>query len=149
MRVNIERETLTPIDIDKAEKAYNATFIGDFCVKNKDGSWANTPVAVFYQENPPELSKEGRPCSNYFGLYYSTQQKCLMICDAQSAFSGKIVGFIDTDGYFKHSRFRHDYRTSLDGKIFVDGGSDYIRTNCNTLIECFINKDHLEIKEKE
>lgn len=149
MRVNIERETLTPIDIDKAEKVYNATFIGDFCVKNKDGSWANTPVAVFYQKNPPALSKEGRPCSNYFGFYYSSQQKCLMITDAKSAFSEEIVGFIDTDGFFKYSKYRHHYCVDANGHG-VDGGRDYTRViGSPNLVRVYINKDHLEIKEKE
>lgn len=156
MKANIERKTQVPIYIDQVEKKYKSTFIGDFSIKNPDGQWAGSPVAVFYQPNPPELSPEGRPCSNYFGLYVDPILDRLMICDATTATEADIVGVIDKDGFFRYSSYTHDFvEVELaDGtKGFLDGGNDYLRTSFaepkekSSKIFHFakIKDDHLEI----
>lgn len=149
MKYNIiqERVSYWGLDIDKVEEVYNAKHVGDFCTKRLDGKHYNDiPVTVFYQPNPPELSPEGRPCSNYFGLYY--QQKSLMICDAISAFDEPIVGSVAQNGDVIFSSYRHDYKHSPDGTAMIDGGfSGYYRTNGCPTVGLKVVKDKLVVTE--
>lgn len=111
-----------PIKIDVIEEHYNAKFVGDFCVKTKGGGWSEIPVAVFYQPNP-DFSKGH---THYFGIFCDPQNK-LMITDASSAFDEPIEGIIADNGEVIFSRYRHDYRSSMDRSVTIDGGRDYLR----------------------
>ena len=133
--------------IKAIEDHYKASFVGDFCIKAKGGGWVNMPVAIFYQENPPELSSQGRKCSNYFGMYYAAGGD-LMICDGSSAFAEPIAGVVADNGEVIYSRWRHDYRGSSDGYAIVDGGRDYLKTNrANKTVQLVIDRDKLVILE--
>lgn len=148
MKANIERVSgvLSLKGIGIAEDRYKATYIGDFDLKDVNMDFT-FPVAVFYQENPPEKSPEGNPCSNYLGLFYPFDNK-MYVCDAKEILSKEIRGFIDTDGYFKYSHHRHHCQMSNDGAFGVDGGFSYTRTLGKVeLLKAKVNKDHLEIKE--
>ena len=70
------------IDIKKIENKYNATYIGDFQLKNRQGEWIDIPSAVFYQENPPN------GYSNYFGIFTESKmgELKIYIVNASSAF---------------------------------------------------------------
>ncbi len=100
-------------------------------------------MSVFYQANPPELSPRGRPCSNYFGIYWHEKQ--LMICNAESAFSEGLIGGVAKNGDVIISRFRHDYVVSEDGTSMMDGGRDYIRSNGCRTVRIGIDKSKLII----
>lgn len=131
------------------EDHFNAHFIGDFCLKNKDGSWANLPFAVFYQPNPPA----DRPdCTKYFAMYWKGTD--LMITDGSSAFSEPIAGITAKNGEIIYSRYRWDYRQSEDGSVWIDGGRDYIRSGLNTdclssIVQLVIKEDRLVVKGME
>lgn len=144
LTIKRESEVLdTEEKIKLIEDEYGVKFIGDFCVKNTLGGWANIPVAVFYQESPKtELGH-----SHYMGLYWKSLTGDLMITNAESAFSVPISGFIDDDGYFTYSSHRWHYASGIqDGKpVAVDGARDYIRVVGDPkLLRARINKDHLE-----
>lgn len=142
LKIPNPKKTYWGFNVKIVEKSHKAKFVGDFCVKTQ-GGWSEEPAAVFYQPNPPELSPEGRPCSNYFGLYF--QQGSLMICDAQSAFSEGIIGSVADNGEVVISRFRHDYQVSKDGSAVIDGARDYIKTNGCQTVKLKIDKHKLVV----
>lgn len=108
------------IDIKKAEKAKNATYMGDFSVKTKNG-WSRQSIAIFYQENPAEGH------THYFGLYKDNLTGQLMITAGDSAFSEPITGIASSDGEVVYSRSGHDFRSLSNGEGCIDGGREYFR----------------------
>ena len=112
-------QSYQPIKIEIIEKKYNAKYVGDFCIMTKHG-WSESPVAIFWQEKPPV---EGY--SHYFGIF--VQEDTIYITSGESAFSKPIVGIVADDGEVVYSRYRHDFRSSKDGSVFIDGGRDYTK----------------------
>lgn len=104
------------------EVKYNATYISDLCLKTRDGNWAESPAAIFYQPTPPQPGY-----SHYFGVFLKGNQA--YITSGDSAVSEPISAIVADNGEILFSRFRHDFRQSTDGSVFIDGGRDY--TKCN------------------
>ena len=113
--------------ITDIEKKYNAKYVGEFCLKTRDGQWANEAASIFYQKTPPVAGY-----SHYFALIKRDGQ--IYITSGQSAVDGTIWGIKAKDGEIIYSRFRHDYRVSKDGSVFIDGGRDYTKSSLNELI---------------
>ena len=103
----------------------------------------NTPMAVFWNEDPANIPAGG---SAWFGLYYRPEYPdpeapmTLVIVNAISATQHPIIGVVADNGDIIYSRYRHDYRGSPDGSVWVDGGRDYLRYGGGRTVE-------LEIKE--
>lgn len=136
--------SVTGINVEAAERIYNCKFIGDFCLKGKDGEWVdNQPVACFYVANPAKAEY-----SHYLGLFIHADN--VYVTNAKSAFyNGRrkeiITGVKAANGQIIHSRYRHDYRVSDDESVFIDGGNAYTRTNApNRLVNLKIQKDRLK-----
>lgn len=127
-------ETQTGLNIEACEKHYSAKFLGDFCIKNKDGNWANEPVAVFYQSKPPNPEY-----SNFLGLFQ--RNGLVYITDAQSAFDEPISVIKSNDGEIIYSSYRHDFKRSKDGSVFIDGGRDYTKCSNPTRLGTMIVKN--------
>jgi len=109
------------VKVKPVEEKYNATFVGDFCVRNKrDGSYHTSTAAVFWQETPPVAGY-----SNYFAII--EQGGALYITDGSTAVDKPIGAVVAQNGDIVYSRHRHDYRTSPDGSVTIDGGRDYMR----------------------
>ncbi len=108
-------------DIAKVEDKYKAKWVGQFPLKTRDDGWSESPADVYYQTEPPI-----KGYSNYFGLLY--QQGSLYIVDASIISIKKFVAIAADDGEIIYSRYRHDYRTSSDKSVFIDGGFDYTRS---------------------
>ena len=139
-----DRVSCQPINIQQVEETKESIFVGDFCLKTKEG-WSETPVAIFYNPNPPDPS-----FSNYFGLFVDWKDQ-LMITDGQSAFSKPIIGIVADNGEVIFSRYRHDYVISSDGSVFIDGGRDYTKSslvNEDKFVKLIIDKDKLVIQNK-
>lgn len=134
-----------PINIAKVEEKYGATYVGDFCIKTKTGSWSEEPLAIFYQPNP-DVSKGHK---SYFGLFVRGNN--LFIADGTSAFSQPIVGIVAPDGEVLYSRYCHDYREK--GGVMIDGGRDYVRRSVvGRLVHVIVDGPNLlvaEIPEEE
>lgn len=115
--------------IHKIEKKYNASWVGQLPLKTKDGSWSVDNCGdVYYQENPPN------GYSNYFALIM--QYGTLYITSGLSGVEGIINGIIADNGEIIYSRYRHDYRESEDGSVFIDGGRDYVKfSSSNKLVQ--------------
>lgn len=146
-----------PIDVAQIEKKYSSTYIGDFCLKTRDG-WSDTTAAIFY--NPAPDVSLGH--SHYFGIfvkyppfggYVAGGDGELYITKGDSAFSEPINGIIADDGEVIYSRYRHDFKTSTDGSVSIDGGRDYVRClgtsilNFNRTCLLTIDKDKLVIMD--
>ena len=114
-------------NIPEVEKKKNATYVGEFCLKNTSGGWADEAASVFYQETPPQ---EG--FSNYFALFQ--RNGTVYITSGQSAIEPVIMAVQADDGEIIYSRFHHDYRSSKDGSVFVDGGRDYFRVGGTNIV---------------
>lgn len=135
-----------PVDITKVEETYNAKYVGNFCLKTVGGGWSESPVAIFYQENPPEIAKG----SHYFGLF--EREGRLFITNGSSAFAEPIQAVISDDEEILFSRYRWDFRTSKDKSVSVDGGRDYFKVLFDKkpprTVDLVIDKDKLVIQEK-
>ena len=108
--------------INKIEDVMGVKYMGYWDIKDKNGSWCNAPLDIFYQPNPD--IKAGH--SNYFAMYVQNGRS--FIADGSSAFSEPMDGIIDDDDRILISRYRHDY-VSGAGNNFIDGGRNYMRTN--------------------
>lgn len=120
MNIKLNDGLFTADDIKKLEEKYNARYVCDTALRQGD-EWADKAVAIFYQEEPHPHG------SQYFGIF--RQQGEFYICNAISAVGVPMAAVVADDGEVVFSRFHHDYRTSTDGSVFIDGGREYIRTN--------------------
>lgn len=99
------------------ENKYSASFVGQF-TNNSDRL-----VDVYYQKVKPFTEY-----SHYFAI-------CMYSGSSVYIMSGKfiedvtITGIVAADKEIIYSRHRHDYRTSTDGSVWIDGGFSYTRTN--------------------
>lgn len=107
--------------IKKIEETYGGKYVGYFCILQPSGNWSQMPIDVFYQPNP-DLSKGH---SHYFGVFMQNGKVC--ITNAISVTEQNILGIVAQDGEVVVSRYRHDFRRSRDGSVFIDGGRDYTR----------------------
>ena len=108
-------------DHSAVEKKYNAKYVGHFAL-NQGSGWTEIPAAVYYQETPPN------GYSKYMGLVVYPSG-AVYITGAQSAADVVMVGIVADNGDVIYSRFRHDYRTSADDSVTIDGGRDYTKTS--------------------
>jgi outer membrane protein assembly factor BamB len=127
VNVNSGRST-AQFKIAAVEEKYNAKFVGQLALKTYHGGWSEDSCGdVYYQETPPV---EGY--SNYFALI--VRDGTVYITSGASAVDGIITGIVANDGEIIYSRYRHDFRTSTDGSVYIDGGRDY--TKCNMISRC-------------
>tara|TARA_R110000868_G_C10515850_1_gene732604 strand:- start:8 stop:487 length:480 start_codon:yes stop_codon:yes gene_type:complete len=128
------------VKIETVEKKYNAKYVGQLCLKTKDGSWAESPAEIFWQPTPPA------GYSNYLGLII--QGGTLYITSGAAAVEPVISGAIAADGEIIYSRYRHDYRTSKDGTIWIDGGRDYTRGGIGQYIQLkIVNGEWFQLED--
>lgn len=145
--INIEPELFLPKGIEHIEHKYSAKYVCETCIgypANKPGmwNWINWPVAVFYHRNVSLVPEGG---SQYLGLYCRRRipEEPLIpyVCNAISTTFEPFTGIMADDGEVIYSHYRHDYRYSKDGSVWIDGGRDYVRYDGkSTLVE-------LQIKE--
>lgn len=121
------------LDIKRAEKAYNAKFLGAWALRDADGMWSDEPVDVFYAFNPD--TEKGH--THYFGLFERFGE--LFITGADSAFEEPITGIDNEDGTVTVSRTCHDFVYGKDGAI--DGGRDYLKIVGSPKLVRVIQKD--------
>ena len=86
-------------------------------------------MAVFWNRDPANIPEGG---SAYFGMFHRYEppdfkKGTLMITNAISAAETEITGIVAQNGDVIYSRYRHDYRGSPDGSVWIDGGRDYVR----------------------
>ena len=81
-------------------------------------------IEVFYSEHcHPESG------SRYFGLYKARRTGELMITNGAFIEDQTIDAIVAEDGEIIFSRYRHDFRRSTDGTVFIDGGRSYTKSS--------------------
>jgi len=110
----------TPAGIQRIEQQYDAKYMGYWCAIGANGGWMETPLDVFYVQNPD--TSKGH--SNYFGMFTRNDQ--VYITNALSCFSEPMTGIVE-NGVVYVSRYRHDYVVTPTG-VSIDGGRDYVKT---------------------
>lgn len=112
----------TDEQLDKIEKLKNAKFV---CETSHEGKH----IAVFYGDVAHPVSG-----SRYFGLYYSysATDKTLLITDGAFIEKQTIDGIRADNDDVIYSTYRHDFVTSPDGSVSIDGGRDYTKVMCKT-----------------
>lgn len=125
LEVSHDLTQFPPIKFSEVELKYNAKFTALLPLKNPvTNAWYDAPVAIFYQDTPPVPGY-----SNYFGVFVRNGQA--YITSGASGVDGVISGIKSADGEIIYSACRHDYRTSADGTVWIDGGRDYTRSSGN------------------
>lgn len=81
-------------------------------------------IEVFYAEDYHPVSG-----SRYFGLYKAGRTGELMITDGDFIEDQTIDAIVAEDGEIIFSRYRHDFRRSTDGTVFIDGGRAYTKSS--------------------
>ena len=153
MNVLTECERFSPEQLAKIEAHYESTYVCESCVKNRDGSWANQSVSIFYQADLAKVPEGG---SQWFGLFFRQElpdenaPTQLFVVNAISAVENDIVGVVADNGDVIYSKYRHDYRHSPDGSVWIDGGRDYTRHGGRGMfVTLRIIEDKLTIVEDE
>lgn len=109
---------LTEIDIPAAEARFNAKFVMESPLR-QSGGWRDEPSLIFWSET---AHPQG---SNYFALSRTANGYC--ISNAIDAVSETIAAVRADNGDVIFSSCRHDFQTSEDGSVSIDGGRDYTR----------------------
>jgi len=127
MKLLTESELFSAEGIFKIREHYNASYILETCLRGKGDRWTELPFAVFYHRDETNVPEGG---SRYFGLRFHREiympQSELLITNAISACE-PFSAIIADNGDMIYSHNRHDYRTSPDGSVWIDGGRDYLR----------------------
>lgn len=155
MNVITTSERFSAEELVKIEAHYEAKYVCETCLRGKGGGWTNQAVSVFYQPDPSKVPEGG---SQWFGLFLldrfsldpdAPQQLCIV--NAISAVEEDIQGVVAANGDVIYSQYRHDYRHSEDGTVWIDGGRDYTRSGVTPVGPGFVTlrivKDELVIVE--
>jgi hypothetical protein len=110
-----EPALFTPEQIQEIEKIKSAKYV---CTTEKD----DICIEIFYGDTPHPDSG-----SRYFGLYKGGWNRELYITDGSFVEDQLISAVIADNGDIVYSRYRHDYRSSPDGSVWIDGGRAYTR----------------------
>lgn len=129
------------LNIEAVEEMKKAKYVGEFCLKAKDGGYANFPVAVFYQED------KHPGASNYFGLFICPFSNALTITDAIAATEETYAGVMNDNGEVLYSAFRHDYQKH--GDLMCDGGRDYLKSSLHPIVQFRIRDGELVLHTEE
>lgn len=132
-----ENNLLLPIDFRVIEEKMDATFVGEFCLRDENGQWANFPAQIYFVEKPTK-----KEYSNYFAIYMRNGK--VYVTDGISATQGSFYGLLYKDELL-YSAYRQDYKSSADGKVFIDGGRDYNRVGISDEAKPFVSNVELQI----
>lgn len=113
--IRIEPNLFTKEQVTKIENLKNAKYV---CATEFKG----LPVEVFYGAEAHPISG-----SRYFALYYTGIDNNLMITNGAFIEDQKINAVESDDGEIIYSRYRHDFVSSKDGSVSIDGGREYTR----------------------
>jgi len=150
LKINNTSLVFTPKQIEKIEKGKNAKFV---CDTEWTDTFTEIPVclSIFYGRTPHPASK-----SKYMAFWWMPvphAESSLMIRDGTFVKEQDFTGVIADDGVeVIYSRHRHDYTTSKDGSVFIDGGRAYVKSNTlapERFVTMKVIKGKLQIVEKE
>lgn len=112
---------LNQSDIEKIEKDRNCRFVCEWNVKQDDN-----PMLIFWNDI---AHPQG---SNWMALFYYNDW---FVRDGITASQLPIQCVVSNDKQVLFSKSRHDFRSSQDGSVSVDGGREYTRVLGNVRCE--------------
>lgn len=119
MNVLVDSTIFNSDQIKVIEDRFTAQYVCETTIRFKNG-WADFPVAIFYTE---KAHAEG---SNWMAVNWS-YDKMICVRNGISAVLEPFTGIVADNGDVIYSRYRHDFRTSPDGSVTIDGGREYTR----------------------
>ena len=111
--------------IAKIEKLRNCRYVCEWNVK-QDGKVHHEPMLIFWNDTPHPQG------SNWMALFYYNDW---FVRDGITASQLPIKCVVSNDKQVLFSKSRHDFRSSKDGSVSVDGGRDYTRVLGNIRCE--------------
>lgn len=113
--------SIDDVGIARVEKAYKCRFVAEWNIINSDGRVMTQPVLLFWNDIPHDKG------SNWMGMYRDSVDSNWYVRDGITASRLPIECVVSNDKQVLFSKNRHDFRTSHDRSITVDGGRDYTR----------------------
>ena len=132
MYINTEPENFSLELIQKIEEKYKAKYICETSIMYNDRNWSENPSAIFYTETP---HPEG---SNYFAISVGSDGYYIISDALPSIKKMEPIAAVRSGDEVIYSRYRHDYRTTKDGKVSIDGGRDYVRVCGEEFNSCML-----------
>jgi hypothetical protein len=111
--------------VEKIEKLRNCRFVCEWNVV-QDGKIHHDPMLIFWNDT---AHPQG---SNWMALFYYNDW---FVRDGITASQLPIECVVSNDKQVLFSKSRHDFRSSNDGSVIVDGGRDYTRVLGNVRCE--------------
>ena len=116
---------ITKEGVEKIEQSRNCRYVCEWNVK-QDGKIHHEPMLIFWNDT---AHPQG---SNWMALFYYNDW---FVRDGITASQLPINCVVSNDKQVLFSKSRHDFRSSYDGSVSVDGGRDYTRVLGNVRCE--------------
>lgn len=107
------------INVDSVEMRHDCRYVCEWPTIDKQGEISSHPSMIFWNDT---AHPQG---SNWMALFKSNSE--WYVKDGITASLLPICCIISKDREVLFSKHEHDYRTSKDGSITVDGGREYVR----------------------
>lgn len=104
--------------VAKIEKLRNCRYVCEWNVK-QDGKIHDEPMLIFWNDTPHPQG------SNWMALFHYNRE--WYVRDGISASHLPIGCVVSNDKQVLFSKYNHDFRSSEDGSVTVDGGRGYTR----------------------
>lgn len=104
--------------IEKIEKGYNCRYVCEWNVK-QDENILKEPMLIFWNDTSHPQG------SNWMALFSSDGD--WYVRDGITASQLPIECVVSNDKQVLFSKYRHDFRSSKDGSVSIDGGREYTR----------------------
>jgi hypothetical protein len=108
-----------PEGIRKVEELRSCSYVCEWNVLDANGDPHDQPMMIFWNDVPHPQG------SNWMALYSSGGN--YYVRDGITASRLPIQAYVSDSGQAVFSKHRHDFRSSQDGTITVDGGREYTR----------------------
>lgn len=105
--------------IRRIEKLRNCRYVCEWNTLDNQGNVNESPMLIFWNDTPHPQG------SNWMALF--SQSGEWYVRDGITASRMPILAYVSDDGQAVFSKYRHDFRSSRDGTITVDGGRDYTK----------------------
>jgi len=114
---------VTAEGIRQVEQIRNCRYVCEWSTVSGDGDISQTPMMIFWNDVAHPQGSNWMALFSAGGSYY--------VRDGISASRLPIRAYISDEGEAIFSKHRHDFRSSCDGTITVDGGRDYTKLTGN------------------
>ena len=110
---------VTPEGIRKIEESRSCRYVCEWNIFTDRGSASPAPRMIFWNDVAHPRGSNWMSLWNDGGSYY--------VGDGITASRLPIQAYVSDDGQAVFSKYRHDFRSSRDGTITVDGGREYTK----------------------